>query len=365
MIEQVIPYKATHPGEVLLDELKARDIRQKEFASEICMQPTMLNEIIKGKRPVTADIAILFEQALDVPAGFWMQFQSQYELDQARIKEKNKNKLQHMQYWKTIKQCVPVRAFSKAGVIGSNQEENIHIIKEIYGIQNISDLPNIVEKEASIAFSYYRKSQALQTDRNNLLGWAKLVSWKAENEQVADFEYDNFAALKNAIISIILANNNTRERVREALASYGIKLVYQEKFEKTPVDGYTFWSNDNPAIAMTLRHKRIDNFAFTLFHELGHVYLHLIHDSGAQFIDYEPSRHKNATIQEEEANKFAKEALIPKEQWENFLQNQQHSDEDIIAFADRNNIHPAIVLGRLQYEQNNYAIPSSIDRRLK
>jgi len=116
---------------------------------------------------------------------------------------------------------------------------------------------------------------------------------------------------------------------------------------------------------MTLRHKRIDNFAFTLFHELGHVYLHLIHDSGAQFIDYEPSKHKNATIQEEEANKFAKEALIPKEQWENFLQNQQHSDEDIIAFADRNNIHPAIVLGRLQYEQNNYAIPSSIDRRLK
>jgi len=64
MIEQITPYKATHPGEVLLDELKARDIRQKEFAAEIGVQPTLLNEIISGKRPVTADIAILFHQSL-------------------------------------------------------------------------------------------------------------------------------------------------------------------------------------------------------------------------------------------------------------------------------------------------------------
>ena len=64
MIEQITPYKATHPGEVLLDELKARDLSQKEFAAEIGVQPTMLNEIIRGKRPVTADIAILFHQSL-------------------------------------------------------------------------------------------------------------------------------------------------------------------------------------------------------------------------------------------------------------------------------------------------------------
>ncbi len=89
MIEQITPYKATHPGEVLLDELKARDIRQKEFAAEIGVQPTLLNEIISGKRPVTADIAILFEKALNVPADFWMQFQSQYEHDAARKGPRN------------------------------------------------------------------------------------------------------------------------------------------------------------------------------------------------------------------------------------------------------------------------------------
>jgi len=64
MIKQITPYKATHPGEVLLDELKARDLSQKEFSAEIGVQPTLLNEIIRRKRPVTADIAILFHQSL-------------------------------------------------------------------------------------------------------------------------------------------------------------------------------------------------------------------------------------------------------------------------------------------------------------
>ncbi len=101
MTDQITPYKATHPGEVLNDELKARGIRQKDFARDIDMQPTMLNEVIKGKRSVTADIALLLEEALDIPADFWLQFQNQFELDQARIRDRNTQKLQRVQLGKT------------------------------------------------------------------------------------------------------------------------------------------------------------------------------------------------------------------------------------------------------------------------
>ena len=69
---ELIPFKATHPGFVLKDELIAREISQKEFAQCIKMQPTMLNEIIKGKRAVTAEIALILEKALDIPEDFWM-----------------------------------------------------------------------------------------------------------------------------------------------------------------------------------------------------------------------------------------------------------------------------------------------------
>ncbi len=148
------------------------------------------------------------------------------------------------------------------------------------------------------------------------------------------------------------------------MASYGIKLLFLEKFEKTPVDGYAFWSGNNPAIALTLRHKRIDNFAFTLFHELGHVYLHLSTNREISFLDLESQLTVNATDPEKEANDFAKNALIPEELWAELLQEKTLSDESIHAFAAKHQIHPAIVLGRFLYEQDNYAVKSSIDRKL-
>ncbi len=74
-----------------------RRARQKDFARDIDMQPTMLNEVIKGKRSVTADIALLLEEALDIAADFWLNFQNQYDLDQARIRDRNTQKLQRSQ----------------------------------------------------------------------------------------------------------------------------------------------------------------------------------------------------------------------------------------------------------------------------
>lgn len=75
-------------------------------------------------------------------------------------------------------------------------------------------------------------------------------------------------------------------------------MVYQAKGEKTLVDGISFWSNGNPAIRMTLRHNRLDNFAFTLFHELEHIYKHLVNKDTAEFIDLEAKNeeeeHKNS-----------------------------------------------------------------------
>jgi addiction module HigA family antidote len=88
-----LPFIASHPGGLLKDELDARKISQKDFAVEIGMQKTMLNEIIKEKRPVTAETALLLEKTLGISADYWLRFQSQYDLDVARIKEKNIQKL--------------------------------------------------------------------------------------------------------------------------------------------------------------------------------------------------------------------------------------------------------------------------------
>ena len=89
----IAPLASTHPGKILKNELQARNFSQKGFASIIGMQPTMLNEIIREKRPITATVAILLEKTLGVPADFWMRLQYQYELDKVRINERTIRKV--------------------------------------------------------------------------------------------------------------------------------------------------------------------------------------------------------------------------------------------------------------------------------
>ena len=137
---ELIPSIATHPGWLLNRELKAREIKQKEFAYDICMQPTMLNEILKEKRAITTEIALSLEKALDIPAKFWMDLQIQYDIDVVRITERNIRKSQQIETWKLIKQYVPVSFFIKKGIMTKSLEENIAKIFEIFEVSNVNEL---------------------------------------------------------------------------------------------------------------------------------------------------------------------------------------------------------------------------------
>ena len=73
-----------HPGEVILMELEARNISQKQFAEMIGWRTPHLNELIKGKRHVSAMLAIKLEQQLGIDAAFWLRIQMDYDLEMAR-----------------------------------------------------------------------------------------------------------------------------------------------------------------------------------------------------------------------------------------------------------------------------------------
>lgn len=70
----------THPGEILKDELEYRNISQRKLALEIGVSPTVLNEIVNGKRPITTTTAYLLEAALDIPASTLLTLQMRYDM---------------------------------------------------------------------------------------------------------------------------------------------------------------------------------------------------------------------------------------------------------------------------------------------
>lgn len=87
--EKYVPFRAVHPGEILGEELKERKITQKAFAESIGVQPTHLNEFIKGKRNMTEDLAIKLEKALGIGFDSWMRLHAGYIYDLKAIEERD------------------------------------------------------------------------------------------------------------------------------------------------------------------------------------------------------------------------------------------------------------------------------------
>jgi len=76
-----------HPGEILLEEfLKPMGITQYRLAKNISVQPTRINQIVKGKTGVSADTALRLGRYFQMSAQFWLNVQAQYELEVARDK---------------------------------------------------------------------------------------------------------------------------------------------------------------------------------------------------------------------------------------------------------------------------------------
>lgn len=356
------PVQATHPGVLIKDELDVMpNLNQTLLAKELGVQRSFLNEIIKGKRPVTADIAILLEKILGISADYWMKFQSQYEIDKARVKQKNIKKVRNIELWNIIKEYVPVLYFKKHNYLNDDIESDIKTIKNIYDVENIDGLVSSFSKEK---FAYYRKSEKLKIDDKNMFAWSSLAQYEAKNQKTNTFNFDNLNQLCLNLNNIFYENSGTPERVKAVLNQFGIKMLLIDKLEKTPIDGFSFWSEKNPVISLTLRYNRIDNFAFTILHEIGHIDLHLRNDKDRKFMDL--TRKQNLDKCENEADTYAQEKLISKYIWQDVLENHLPlNDEKIIALGDEHRINPAILLGRVCYEMDYYAMKTTIDKKMK
>ena len=87
-----------HPGEILLEEfLNPMDISQNRLAHAMDVPPRRINEIVHGKRAVTADTAIRLALALGTSEQFWMGLQADFDLEEARKSaEKELRKIEHV-----------------------------------------------------------------------------------------------------------------------------------------------------------------------------------------------------------------------------------------------------------------------------
>lgn len=146
---------------------------------------------------------------------------------------------------------------------------------------------------------------------------------------------------------------------REYLEKHGIRVVIEPHLPRTYLDGAALLSADGyPVIGLTLRHDRLDNFWFTLLHELVHVGWHLNTDHDAFFDTLDaPAK---ADELESEADELAGDALIPPNRWRNADARVNPQADLVREFARAIGRHPAVVAGRVRRDTGDYRLLSKL-----
>lgn len=150
-----------------------------------------------------------------------------------------------------------------------------------------------------------------------------------------------------------------REDGPRAAAAYlydaGVALVIEPHLPGTLLDGAALRTPGGVyTVALTLRHDRLDNFWFTLLHEVGHLVLHVGTDRYRAIFD-ETEAHSHSPI-EDEADQFAQEALIPAAKWKTCVSRFTQSERAANTDAAKLGVHPAIIAGRIRREAGDYTL---------
>lgn len=345
-------FKSQHPGEILRDLLVEKKLSQRDLSSIIQVAHSHLSNILTKDRSINIDIAIRLEAAGLNDVKFWMEHQMLYDIERAKEDTDLSEEAENISQWKEIQEHIPISYFRKQQVLTSELEENISTIYKMYGVENITQFKKIIN---TYPFTHFRKSSAFSETRDNVIAWSLLAKSRAANttKGIKPFNVDSKDVLVSKLKKLFVENNDLIKKVTSLLNSYGIKFLILDRPSKTPVDGKSFMSSDNPTIVLSLKYKRLDNFAYTLMHELGHIYKHLTKEK-YKSESFFTNNSKN-DILEFEADMFARNELIPQEEWNEFVANNPiFTDKAIYDFSNKIEIHPAIVRGRVCYEFNNY-----------
>jgi HTH-type transcriptional regulator / antitoxin HigA len=328
---------AIHPGETLQDIIESLDMSQAELADRLGMSKKVVNEIIKGKAPITHETAINLEYIFSSPASFWNNLQSNYDdtLERMTSQERMKNEVE-------IARQIPYNEMVKFGWAkpANSIEEKINNMR---GLLKIASLNNI-EKALCVNL---RCSNSGTTSIYALAAWIQICTNMSSNIETMPYDSEKLKNCLPEIRSLSLQNPEVFvPKLKSIFSSCGVAFVLLQHFTNTKLHGVTKWINPNKAmIALTIRCKYADIFWFSLMHEIGHV---LQHKTKQTFINQENVSEKDEL--EEQADIFASKTWIPGNEYKKLVSTQLTKDK-IIEFSHKNNINPCIVVGRLQHDK--------------
>lgn len=346
------------PGQLISAQLESKGWNQRLLSIVLGMDETGINRLASDKRPVTAELAVILEDILGVPAERLLALQKDYDLAMARITvmpDKGRNTRAQ------LLGGLPVAEMIKRGWIIADDIRNVPAVEsaltKFFGVNS----PDEIEILPHAA----KKTDVMGEATPTQLAWLYRVRQIANNLLTGRYSP---ALVQRTIpkLSALLAAPEEAGKVPRILAESGIRFVIVESLPGAKIDGVCFWLNESrPVIGMSLRQDRIDNFWFVLRHELEHVIrLHGRRNGRATImLDAEleekiAARITNIPEEERIANQVAADFCVPAKSMDSFIARKSplFTERDVIGFSRTLNLHPGLVVGQLQHRTGRYEL---------
>lgn len=339
------PAEVSHPGEFLREELEAREWTQQELADILDRPPRLISELIAGKRAISPETAKGLADAFGTSAEYWMNLESQYQL--SKVKPGTNQVARKARLYSKF----PVREMIRRGWIRASESLDVleHRFCEFFNIPDLGIVPSM---------QHHAKKTDVDMEVTPLqLAWLFRVRAMAEQQKIKPYSQEKLLSAVDRLKTLLLAPEETRH-VPRILADAGVRVVFVEPLAGSRIDGACFWiADDKPVIGMTMRFDRIDNFWFVLRHEIEHVLRGDGKADGGPMIDTDLGDHTEELNEcERRANEAGAEFCVPSDQLDNFIARVQpyFSEQKVLLFAQRINVHPGLVVGQLQRKLNRH-----------
>jgi len=330
------PFILLGPGDTIRDELEFYGWDQKDLAEITGYTEKHISQLLNNKVPITIEMARKLSEVFKQSPQFWLNLDNNY-----RLQLEGEANSEHTAAFALIYRYMPIREMRTKKWI-KNTENLVNQVKKFWEISTLSF--DFLEKEAEV---FFRKSETYQKNFNYYyaLTWLKMarnIILKIKNPE--RFFREKLIELVEQIPEFTLANGGP-EAFLNTLRTTGVLFLHLPHLQKTYTDGAVFWFKNNPVIVYTARYDRVDNFWWTMAHEIGHI---LRHKGKKEFID--SLDYLDLGNQEEkEADEFARRILRANEIKRFFQGMERISRRRVEECAVFLGIHPGIVVGCLQH----------------
>src|SRR5690554_1846808 len=333
------------PGDTIQEHIDAIGMSQAELAERLGRSKEKLNELIKGKAPITKETATKLEYVLGVPASFWLNLERQYQDELLEIEQ-----MEELEQHKEWVSGFPLPRMKKLGIIPEirNKSHLAGILLKFFRVATPQQWSSIYVG-SSLAFKIELRHTA---EPQAISVWLRLGELQAEHIKVAAFDKKELRNQLDAFKEIAFNHSEDwLEQLQALCASCGVALVYTPCIAKAPIYGATRWIKNNsiPLLQITDRQKDYNAFWFTFFHELAHILYHGKKEIFIEGIDsISPDKEKEA-----EADAFASRILLSEKERNELFQYFDYDTELIMELSKKFKKHPGIIVAQIQREYNH------------